>query len=217
MRYKLLGKSGLRVSELCLGTMTFGEDWGWGAGRDESRAIYDAFLEAGGNIIDTANVYTNGTSEKLLGEFMQENRERIVLATKYTNTMAAGDVNGSGNQRKSMMQAVEASLKRLKTDYIDLYWMHIWDQLTPVEEVRRFGAAGENSLRRNFRRARLVGRTREHACGISRLVAVRRFANRIQPDRAHTGTRAAADGESVGLDRHAVVTAVGRNFVGQIS
>lgn len=138
MRYKLLGKSGLRVSELCLGTMTFGDDWGWGASNDESRAIYDTFLEAGGNFIDTANIYTNGTSENLLGEFMQENRERIVLATKYTNAMpGSGDANASGNHRKSMMQSVEASLKRLKTDYIDLYWMHVWDALTPVEEVMR--------------------------------------------------------------------------------
>ena len=138
MRYKLLGKSGLRVSELCLGTMTFGDDWGWGASNDESRAIYDAFLEAGGNFIDTANVYTNGTSEKLLGEFIQGDRERIVLATKYSNAMpGSGDVNASGNHRKSMMQSVEASLKRLNTDYIDLYWMHIWDEMTPVEEVMR--------------------------------------------------------------------------------
>jgi len=138
MRYKLLGKSGLRVSELCLGTMTFGDDWGWGASNDESRAIYDAFLEAGGNFIDTANVYTNGTSEKLLGEFTRENRERLVLATKYTNAMPGSlDANASGNHRKSMMQSVEASLKRLKTDYIDLYWMHAWDAMTPVEEVMR--------------------------------------------------------------------------------
>ena len=138
MRYKLLGKSGLRVSELCLGTMTFGEDWGWGAGGDESRAIYNAFLEAGGNFIDTANIYTNGTSEKLLGEFTGENRERLVLATKYTNAMpGSGDANASGNHRKSMMQSVESSLRRLKTDYIDLYWMHAWDALTPVEEVMR--------------------------------------------------------------------------------
>lgn len=136
MRYKLLGKSGLRVSELCLGTMTFGEDWGWGAGRDESRQIYDAFLEAGGNFIDTANVYTNGTSEKLLGEFTRGHRERVVVATKYTNAMSIGtDPNAGGNQRKNMMQAVEASLKRLNTDYIDLLWMHIWDKVTPIEEV----------------------------------------------------------------------------------
>jgi aryl-alcohol dehydrogenase-like predicted oxidoreductase len=137
MRYKLLGKSGLRVSELCLGTMTFGEDWGWGSTKDESRKIYDAFLEAGGNFIDTANVYTNGTSERLLGEFMHGQRERIVLATKYTGAAPGTDPNAAGNQRKSMVQALEASLKRLKTDYIDLYWLHIWDQITPIEEVMR--------------------------------------------------------------------------------
>ena len=137
MRYKLLGKSGLRVSELCLGTMTFGEDWGWGSSKDESRKVYDAFLEAGGNFVDTANVYTNGTSERLLGEFMEGHRQRIVLATKYTNAAPGNDPNAAGNHRKSMMQAVEASLKRLKTDYIDLYWLHIWDQITPIEEVMR--------------------------------------------------------------------------------
>jgi aryl-alcohol dehydrogenase-like predicted oxidoreductase len=137
MRYKLLGKSGLRVSELCLGTMTFGEDWGWGSSQEESRQVYDAFLEAGGNFVDTANVYTNGTSERLLGEFMQGQRERIVLATKYTNAGPGNDPNAAGNHRKSMVQALEASLKRLKTDYIDLYWLHIWDQITPVEEVMR--------------------------------------------------------------------------------
>src|SRR6516225_1311630 len=137
MRYKLLGKSGLRVSELCLGTMTFGEEWGWGASKDESRKVYDAFLEAGGNFIDTANVYTNGTSERLLGEFMAGHRERIVLATKYTNAAPGNDPNAAGNHRKSMMQAVEASLKRLRTDYLDVYWMHVWDQMTPVEEVMR--------------------------------------------------------------------------------
>jgi aryl-alcohol dehydrogenase-like predicted oxidoreductase len=137
MRYKLLGKSGLRVSELCLGTMTFGEDWGWGSSKEESRKVYDAFLEAGGNFIDTANVYTNGTSETLLGEFMTGHRDRIVLATKYTNAAPGNDPNAAGNHRKSMMLAAEASLKRLKTDYIDLYWLHIWDQLTPIEEVMR--------------------------------------------------------------------------------
>jgi aryl-alcohol dehydrogenase-like predicted oxidoreductase len=137
MRYRLLGHSGLRVSELCLGTMTFGEDWGWGAPAEESRKVYDAFLESGGNFIDTANVYTNGTSERLLSEFMQGHRERIVLATKYTNAVAGNDPNAAGNHRKSMVQALEASLKRLKTDYIDLYWLHIWDEITPIEEVMR--------------------------------------------------------------------------------
>ncbi len=137
MRYRLLGKSGLRVSELCLGTMTFGEDFGWGSPKEESRKVYDAFLEAGGNFIDTANFYTNGTSESFLGEFMQGHRERLVLATKYTLSPPVNDPNAAGNQRKNMMQAVEASLKRLQTDYIDLYWLHIWDQITPVEEVMR--------------------------------------------------------------------------------
>jgi aryl-alcohol dehydrogenase-like predicted oxidoreductase len=137
MRYKLLGRSGLRVSELCLGTMTFGEEWGWGSSKDEARRIYDAFREAGGNFIDTANVYTNGTSERLLGEFTQGHREQVVLATKYTNAAQGTDPNAGGNQRKSMMQAVEASLKRLRTDYIDLYWLHIWDQITPIDEVMR--------------------------------------------------------------------------------
>jgi aryl-alcohol dehydrogenase-like predicted oxidoreductase len=117
--------------------MTFGEDWGWGSSKDESRAILDAFFEAGGNFIDTANVYTNGTSETLLGEFLQGNRERAVLATKYTNAMPGTDPNAGGNQRKNMIQSVEASLKRLKTDYIDLYWLHIWDKITPIDEVMR--------------------------------------------------------------------------------
>jgi aryl-alcohol dehydrogenase-like predicted oxidoreductase len=137
MNFRLLGKSGLRVSELCLGTMTFGEDWGWGSPRDEARQIYDAFREAGGNFVDTANVYTNGTSETLLGEFMSGHRERVVLATKYSGSAPTTDPNASGNHRKSLVQALEASLRRLKTDYIDLYWLHMWDQLTPVEEVMR--------------------------------------------------------------------------------
>ena len=137
MRYRLLGKSGLRVSQLCLGTMTFGEDWGWGSSKDESRQILDAFFEAGGNFIDTANVYTNGTSETLLGEFLMGDRDRAVLATKYTNAMPGTDPNAGGNQRKNMMRSVEASLKRLQTDYIDLYWLHIWDKITPLDEVMR--------------------------------------------------------------------------------
>lgn len=137
MRYRLLGRSGLRVSELCLGTMTFGEEWGWGSSRDESQRILDAFLEAGGNFLDTANVYTNGTSESMLGEFLQGRRDSVVLATKYTNAMPGTDPNAGGNQRKNMMRSVEASLKRLKTDYIDLYWLHIWDRMTPLDEVMR--------------------------------------------------------------------------------
>jgi aryl-alcohol dehydrogenase-like predicted oxidoreductase len=137
MKYRLLGNSGLRVSEAALGTMTFGDDWGWGAAKEEAKKVYDAFREAGGNFIDTANVYTNGSSESFLGEFMQGHRESVVLATKYTNAMPGTDPNAAGNHRKSMMQAVEASLKRLRTDYIDLYWLHVWDQITPAEEVMR--------------------------------------------------------------------------------
>jgi aryl-alcohol dehydrogenase-like predicted oxidoreductase len=137
MRYRLLGDSGLRVSEICLGTMTFGEDWGWGAAKDESRKMYEAYRQAGGNFIDTANLYTLGTSEKFVGEFIREHRGEVVLATKYTNSQPGNDPNAAGNHRKSMFQAIEASLKRLGTDYIDLYWLHIWDQITPVEEVMR--------------------------------------------------------------------------------
>src|SRR5215471_941994 len=128
MQYRLLGNSGLRVSEASLGTMTFGEDWGWGTPKDESRKVYDAFRETGGNFIDTANLYTNGSSEIFLGEFMKGHRESAVPGK---------DPNAAGNHRKSMVQAVEASLKRLQTGYIDLYWVHIWDGLTPVEEVMR--------------------------------------------------------------------------------
>jgi aryl-alcohol dehydrogenase-like predicted oxidoreductase len=137
VKYKLLGKSGLRVSEAALGTMTFGDDWGWGSPKAEAKKIYETYREAGGNFMDTANVYTNGTSERFVGEFVQGHRERVVLATKYSNAAPGSDPNAAGNHRKSMMQALEASLKRLQTDYVDLYWVHIWDGITPVEEVMR--------------------------------------------------------------------------------
>ncbi|HET9590387.1 MAG TPA: aldo/keto reductase [Anaerolineales bacterium] len=138
MRYKRLGQSGLHVSELCLGTMTFGDDWGWGAPKEESRKIFEVFAEAGGNFIDTAGNYTNGTSEKFIGEFINGERDRFVIATKYTLRVGKGhgaDPNLGGNSRKSMVRAVENSLKRLKTDYIDLLYLHMWDFRTPVEEV----------------------------------------------------------------------------------
>ena len=137
MRYKLLGKSGLRVSELCLGAMTFGEEWGFGADKNESKKIFDAFVAADGNFIDTANKYTNGTSEKFVGEFISSERDKFVLATKYTLSMDPADPNSSGNHRKNMIQSVEASLKRLDTEYIDLLWVHAWDPMTPVEEFMR--------------------------------------------------------------------------------
>jgi len=137
MLYKLFGKSGLRVSELCLGTMTFGTEWGTGADKEESKRIFDAFVEKGGNFVDTANRYTEGTSEKWLGEFIASQRDYFVLATKYTLYDDRKDPNASGNHRKNMMRSVETSLKRLQTDYIDLLWVHMWDFTTPVEEVMR--------------------------------------------------------------------------------
>jgi aryl-alcohol dehydrogenase-like predicted oxidoreductase len=137
MRYKLLGRSGLRVSELCLGTMTFGEDWGWGASKDQSRRIFETFAEAGGNFVDTANNYTDGTSERFVGEFIATERERFVVSTKYTLSQRLGDPNASGNHRKSMVRALEASLRRLNTDYVDLFWLHMWDYTTQVEEILR--------------------------------------------------------------------------------
>lgn len=137
MQYRTLGRSGLRVSQLCLGTMTFGEDWSWGASEETSQRIFDAFADAGGNFIDTANSYTDGTSETLLGRFLSGRRDRFVLGTKYTHAGVWGDPNGSGNHRKNMVRSVEESLDRLDTDYIDLLWLHAWDFLTPVEEVMR--------------------------------------------------------------------------------
>jgi len=135
MRYKLLGKTGLRVSELALGTMTFGEDWGWGASQEESKKIFDAFSRAGGNFIDTACNYTNGTSEKYVGEFVKSDRDHFVVATKFTLSERKGDLNFGGNHRKNLLRTLKNSLDRLQTDYLDLLWLHMWDSTTPVEEV----------------------------------------------------------------------------------
>jgi len=138
MKYKLLGRSGLKVSELCLGTMGFGTEAGWGADKDTSFAILDAFAEAGGNFIDTANIYKLGTSEKIIGEYLHNHdRDHFVVATKYSLKDNITNVNASGNNRKNMMRSVEDSLKRLKTDFIDLFYLHIWDDLTPIDEVLR--------------------------------------------------------------------------------
>jgi aryl-alcohol dehydrogenase-like predicted oxidoreductase len=137
MEYRLFGHTGLRVSELCLGAMTFGPEWGWGADQEESRGIFEAFTEAGGNFIDTANHYTSGTSERYVGDFIRSERHRYVVATKYTLNARPEDPNAGGNHRKSLVQALEGSLKRLGTDYIDVYWIHAWDFLTPVDEIMR--------------------------------------------------------------------------------
>ena len=137
MKYKLLGNSGLRVSELSLGTMTFGKEWGWGCDFETSKKIFDAYANAGGNFIDTANLYTEGTSEKMVGEFIKSDRDHFVLATKYTLFDRKESVSFSGNSRKNMFRSVEASLERMDTDFIDLLWVHAWDFSTPVEEVMR--------------------------------------------------------------------------------
>jgi aryl-alcohol dehydrogenase-like predicted oxidoreductase len=137
MRYTLLGRSGLRVSEVALGTMTFGEAWGWGAAEDECRRIFDAYVEAGGNFVDTACNYTDGQSEEIVGRLVAPDRERFVVATKYTLNMRRDDPNAGGNHRKNLVRTLEASLRRLGTDYVDLLWLHMWDGMTPVEEVVR--------------------------------------------------------------------------------
>ena len=135
--YLLLGRSGLRVSPLCLGTMTFGTEWGWGSPKETAFALMDRYLEAGANFIDTADGYTGGSSESIIGEYFAERggRERVVLATKFSFNQLAGDPNAGGNGRKNIYRALEGSLRRLKTDFVDLYWLHAWDGNTPVEEV----------------------------------------------------------------------------------
>jgi aryl-alcohol dehydrogenase-like predicted oxidoreductase len=138
--YVTLGRSGLRVSPLCLGAMTFGEDWGWGSSVSDSVAIIDRFLGQGGNFIDTANAYTKGHSEKIIGDHIGRHphrRDRVVIATKFFSSMFLGDPNGGGTNRKSIVAQCEESLRRLQTSYIDLYWMHAWDATTPIEETMR--------------------------------------------------------------------------------
>ncbi len=137
MRYRLLGPTGLRVSQLFLGTMTFGENWGWGAPPEECRKIFDAYAEAGGNVIDTAINYTDGASERIVGDLVRDDRDHFVLSTKYTLTTDPADPNASGNHRKNLTRSLELSLRRLGTDHIDLYWVHIWDPRTPLEETMR--------------------------------------------------------------------------------
>ncbi|NUU24508.1 MAG: aldo/keto reductase [Streptomycetaceae bacterium] len=137
MRYRLFGDTGLRVSDLFLGAMTFGDHDGVGASPEESRRILDAYEEAGGNVVDTAVNYRDGHSEMILGPLLQGRRDRFVLATKYTLSRDGADPNASGNHRKNLRLSLETSLKRLGTDYIDIYWVHIWDRNTPIEETMR--------------------------------------------------------------------------------
>lgn len=135
--YRQLGRSGLRVSPLALGTATFGNDWGWGAGKEESREVFDRYVNAGGNFIDTAVTYTDGTSETMIGEFTQGRRDSLVLATKFTTLRDPTDPNSGGASRKNLFASVETSLRQLNTDYIDLLYLHVWDSSTPVDEILR--------------------------------------------------------------------------------
>lgn len=135
--YRRLGRSGLRVSPLSLGTMTFGTDWGWGAEEAEARRIFDAYTDRGGNVVDTAVNYTQGASERILGGFLRDRRERMVVATKYTMARDPGTVNSGGNHRLNLVRSVEASLRQLSTDRIDLLYLHAWDFTTSAEEVMR--------------------------------------------------------------------------------
>ena len=136
--YITLGQSGLRVSPFCLGAMTFGKEWGFGSTEEDSFRILDRFIELGGNFIDTANVYTNGHSEVILGDYLKQKairRDHLVIATKFFGSLYPGDPNAGGAGRKAIMAACENSLARLRADYIDLYWMHCWDKHTPIEET----------------------------------------------------------------------------------
>lgn len=135
--YRLLGRSGLRVSPLALGTMTFGKDWGWGADESESRRIFDLYLESGGNFVDTSVNYTDGASERLLGEFLKNKRDGVVLATKFTMARDARNPNSGGNHRLNLLRSVEQSLRQLGTDRVDLLYLHAWDFTTRPEEVMR--------------------------------------------------------------------------------
>ena len=138
--YVTLGRSGLRVSPFCLGAMTFGEDWGWGASEAESQAMIDRYLDAGGNFIDTANFYTHGHSESIIGDHLgsvPSKRHRTVLATKFFSSLYTGDPNAGGASRKTIARSCDESLRRLRTDFIDLYWMHVWDRFTPIDETMR--------------------------------------------------------------------------------
>ncbi|MBC8067207.1 MAG: aldo/keto reductase, partial [Deltaproteobacteria bacterium] len=137
LRYRLLGPTGLRVSELCLGTMSFGDAWGFGADAATSHRVLDAYAAAGGNFLDTANKYHGGQTEEIVGTWLEGKRDRTVVATKYTLAMDHSDPNSAGNHRKNLVVAIEASLKRLRTDYIDLMWVHAWDDYTPYEETLR--------------------------------------------------------------------------------
>lgn len=163
--YRLLGRSGLRVSPLALGTATFGNEWGWGSSPEDARKLFEIYVERGGNFIDTAASY--GGSEELLGELAQDRRESLVLATKYSTLRTPGDPNSGGSHRKNLFASVENSLRRLRTDHVDLLYVHVWDVLTPFEEVLR----GLDDLVRQGK-VLYVGMSNTPAWEISRMQAV---------------------------------------------
>ena len=221
MNYQLLGRSGLRVSDLCLGTMTFGEDWGWGAAKDEARKIYDAYREAGGNFIDTANIYTSGSSEKLVGEFIAGHREEVVAGHQVHQrrrrlhaASPAPTPTRAATSARTWCRPSKPASSGSGTDYIDLYWLHIWDQMTPVEEVMRafddLVRAGK-VLYVGISDAPGVGRGEvQHPGRTARLDALRRLADRVQPARTHGRTRTRAHGQGPADDGAGVVAAAQR-------
>ncbi len=173
--YVTLGRSGLRVSPLCLGAMTFGEDLGWGTSVEESQQIMDRFIAAGGNFIDTANFYTKSHSEQIIGDHLGRHpakRDRLVIATKFSGNLYPGDPNGGGSGRKSIINACEHSLRRLQTDYIDLYWLHNWDVHTPIDETM---AALEDLVRAG--KVRYVGVSDTPAWKIAQANVMAQFRN----------------------------------------
>lgn len=193
MRYKLLGRSGLRVSELCLGTMTFGNQ-GWGTEEAEAARLYSHYRDQGGNFLDTANeIYAGGASEQMLGRLLQGHRDQMVVTTKYSLALPGGqDINAGGNHRKSLHRSVEASLRRLGTDYIDLLWVHAWDALTPVEEMLRalddLVSQGQSALPGHFQHAGLGCGQMQYIGACQRLDALYRHAGRVQLARAFDRT-----------------------------
>ena len=222
-QYVTLGRSGLRVSPLCLGAMTFGEDLGWGTSVEESQQIIDRYLELGGNFIDTANFYTRSHSEKIIGDHIGRHparRDRLVLATKFSGNLYPGDPNGGGSGRKSLINACENSLRRLQTDYIDLYWLHMWDANTPIDETM---AALDDLVQAG--KVRYLGVSDTPAWKIAeanlhrpfpRLVVVRRPADRVLAARTHRRTRTGSDGRRIRPRHHTVVAAQRRRAQRQV-
>jgi aryl-alcohol dehydrogenase-like predicted oxidoreductase len=171
--YVTLGRSGLKVSPFCLGAMTFGQEWGFGTDEATAERLMDRFIERGGNFIDTANIYTGGHSERIIGDHIGRDaakRDRVVIATKFSGNMHRGDPNGGGANRKSIFANCEASLRRLQTDYIDLYWMHWEDPFTPVEE-----SIGALNALVQAGKVRYIGFSDTHAWKVARAQSIAEF------------------------------------------